>query len=280
MGTKDKIKIAESREMIVSKANDLVQKCRYKLSIEEQKTVAYIVSIIKPRKSDSDPIILEYEFDIREFCRVCGFDYDNGNNYIRYREVLRGLRNKSIWVPLPDGSETTAGWLAKVWMNKRQGMVKIRLDEDMLPFLFDYKDKFTEYQLLDVLAMTSKYSFRLYELLKSYANLKRWTFDADELQKLMDFNGNNFAEFERKALKVAEKEINQHTALNVRHEITERGRYNKVSKVKFYIYTKGEDIKVKINDKNHEILDEEIPGQINIDDYPELQPEQKRRKRK
>ena len=60
----------------VVKGNELIQKNRYKLSLAEQKTIAYICSMIKPLSSSRDSqnlFQLTYKFNIR--------DYDNGKNY-------------------------------------------------------------------------------------------------------------------------------------------------------------------------------------------------------
>jgi len=253
---KDKdIKVLESREMVVSKANFLVQSGKFKLTIPEQKTLAYIISLIPPKKCDTDIQPLEYQFEIREYCKVCGFSYDSGKNYADIKITLQKLSDRSFWMPIGD-EDVLCRWLSKARTNKKSGIATIKLDEDLLPFLFDLKKDFTAYQLLDILPMTSKYSIRLYDLLKSYANLKTWTFGADELQELLDSEyKNNYYDFNRFVLKIAEKEINQHTVLNVRHEVVERGKYNKVTKIKFYIYTKSKDIKQIVNEKNHKILD-------------------------
>lgn len=259
MKTTKGIKVKESREMVVSKANFIVQKGRYKLSIAEQKTLAYIISLIPPKKNSSDSQPLEFKFKIRDYCEACGFAY-GGRAYDDVKGYLQKLSDRSMWLPI-DGDDILCRWLSKVKTNRGSGTVTIRFDDDMLPYLYNLKEQFTEYQLLDILPMESKYSIRLYDLLKSYANLKTWTFDADNLQELLFFEKKNFADFERKALKVAEKEINQYTTLNIRHEIAERGRYNKVTKVRFFIYTKSKNMKLVINDKNHDKLDNSKKGE-------------------
>lgn len=48
MNEDEKIAIDKSREYIVSKSNQIVQKCRYDFSVTEQRTIAYICSKIKP----------------------------------------------------------------------------------------------------------------------------------------------------------------------------------------------------------------------------------------
>lgn len=245
MNYNEKIEVAKQREYLVVKGNELIQKTRFNLSLTEQKTVAFICSMIKPvevlDKVKGIPYQLEYDFNIRDYCKVCGIDYDNGNNYANIKSILKGLRDKSMWLLLPDGSETTVGWLAKATTNKRSGVAKIKLDEDLVPYLFDLGQKFTQYQLYNVLAMKSAFSMRLYELLKSYEFQKVKTFGIEELKQLLMVEDvksySRFPDFRRKVLEVAQREINELTDINIEFEPITKGR--KVVKVTFRITTKN-----------------------------------------
>lgn len=240
-----KIEISKKREYLVVKGNELIQQNRFELSLQEQKTVAFICSMIKPveavDKANGVPFQLEYEFNIRDYCKVCGIDYDNGKNYADVKEVLKHLRDRSMWLTLENGSETLVGWLAKVTTNKRSGIAKIKLDEDLVPYLFDLGQKFTQYQLYNILAMKSAFSVRIYELLKSYAFQKSKTFDIDELKRLLMVDGlktyQNFNNFRTKVLEKAQEEINELTDININFEPITQGR--KVIKVKFRIDVKN-----------------------------------------
>lgn len=235
------IAVEKKREYLVVKGNELIQRTRFNLSLTEQKTIAFICSMIKPvealDKAKGVPYQLEYDFVIRDYCKVCGIDYDNGNNYANIKTILKGLRDKSMWLTLPDGSETTVGWLAKATTNKRSGVAKIKLDEDLVPYLFELGQKFTQYQLYNILAMKSAFSVRIYELMKSYAFQKSKTFDIDELKSLLMVEDvksyHNFKDFRRFVLEIAEREINELTDLNISFEPITQGR--KVVKVKFRV---------------------------------------------
>lgn len=92
-------------------------------------------------KINSVPYQLEYEFDIRKYCQICNIDYNNGKNYADIKSILKGLSDKSMWVTFdekPD-EEVLCRWLAKVRTNKRSGIAHIKLDEDLVPYLFDLK---------------------------------------------------------------------------------------------------------------------------------------------
>lgn len=248
----DQIDINQKREYTVVKGNELIQKNRFDLSLQEQKSIAYICSMIKPT-SDST-YQLEYEFNIREYCRICGIDYDNGKNYIEVKGNLKKLADRSMWLTLENGSETLVRWLDRVTTNKRSGQAKIRIDDRLVPYLFDLKEKFTQYQLYNILAMKSAFSVRFYELFKSYKFQHTKKFDLDDLKKLLMVDTvksyNRFPDFRRKVLDIALREINELTDLQVTYETITKGR--KVVALEF-------DIKEKSNIKKY------ISGQRTFD---------------
>lgn len=245
MTTDEKIDIATKREYLVVKGNELIQQNRFELSLPEQKTIAFICSMIKPidalDRAKGVPYQLDYEFNIRDYCKVCGIDYDNGKNYTDVKATLKRLRDRSMWVTLDNDDETVVGWLDRVTTNKRSGIAKVRIDDRLAPYLFDLGQKFTQYQLYNILAMKSAFSVRIYELMKSYAFQKTKTFEVDELKHLLMVEDvksyNNFADFKKRVLDKAQEEINELTDLNIYFEPITKGR--KVIKVKFRIELKN-----------------------------------------
>lgn len=252
MTPEESFEIKKSKGYLVVKSNDLIQRNRFELSLPEQKTVAYICSMIQPIQTEESGFQLEYEFKIREYCKICGIDYDNGKNYQDVKATLKKLRDKSMWLTLPDGSETTVGWLAKATTNKKSGIAHIKLDEDMVPYLFDLKQKFTQYQLYNVLGMKSAFSVRIYELMKSYSFRHTITFEIDELKKLLMVEDvksyNRFPDFRRKVLEKAQLEINELTDINIEFEPIKTGR--KVTSIKFIIEEKFKNSRKRIRTSN------------------------------
>lgn len=247
MNCDEKLNILTKREYLVVKANELVQKNRFELSLMEQKTVAFICSMIKPieaiDRANGVPYQLEYEFNIRDYCKICGIDYDAGKNYKDVKITLQKLSDRSMWVTFEDNpdEEVLCRWLSKVRTNKKSGIAHIKLDEDLAPYLFDLGQKFTQYQLYNILAMKSAFSVRIYELMKSYAHQGSKIFEIDELKGLLMVEGlktyENFNNFRTKVLEKAQEEINELTDLNIYFEPITKGR--KVVKVKFRIEEKN-----------------------------------------
>jgi len=247
----DKLRLYEGREYLVVKSNVIVQKSRYVLTVPEQRAVAYICSMIKPITPEAkakqspycpdSPWQLEYDFNIKEYALVCGINYDNGQVYENTKALLKGLSDRSMWIDDGNGGEVLVRWLSKVNTNKRSGKARIRLDEDMAPYLFDLQDRFLAYGLKNILAMKSQYSIRLYEILRSYAYQKSKTFELDELKGMLMVENiksyKDFSLFRSRILEIAQGEINELTDITVSFTPITKGR--KTVKVEFQMALKS-----------------------------------------
>lgn len=251
------LEIIEQRDYKVVKANEIIQRARIDLGILELKTFAYILSKVKPTDKQGQT----YVFTVKEYCNVCGIDDKNGKNYENVKRAVKALRDKSFWLVDEEGKETTVGWLSKAQIDKRSGKVSVKLDEDIQKYIVGWFEQYTQYSLCQVLPMQSQYSFLLFELLKSYANLKQYTFGIDDLKsKLGAVHYSNFKDFRKRVLDIATKEINQYTDLEISWEPIAQGR--KVNSIKFYISERGKNWgNFRLKNKK------QVAGQIDIFDY-------------
>lgn len=235
------------RNKTVVKANDLIQKSRFSLSVQQQKIVLYLISQIMP----FDEEFKLYEFSISEFCRVCGIDY-NGRSYKDLKDQIQKIADKSVWVRLPDGRETLLRWIDRPYIDDKSGTIQIKLDEFMKPYLLQLKQNFTSYELIYTLSMRSRYSIRLYEIVKSihFHELKNYKrrYDLDELRRILDAEKyQQYRNFNQKVLKSAVDEINRFTDKMVSYEAILKGR--KTIAVEFTISTKEAVERIRVRDR-------------------------------
>lgn len=231
--SENKLELMHTRNHLVVKSNDLIQKARFSLSLQEQKVILYLISQIKPDDED----FIHRDFSISDFCKVCGIDYDNGKNYKNVKDTIKGLRDKSVWVTLDSGVETTVSWINKAWIEENSGLIKMRLDDDMKPYLLQLRARFTQYELFYTLAMRSQYSLRLYELLRSYEYKGTWTCELDELKRILSAeNYARYPDFKRYVLDIAMREIESFSDLDVSYQVIKVGR--KYGKIEFTINLK------------------------------------------
>lgn len=236
-----RLKEMESRNFPVVKSNYLIQKTRYDLSLSEQKLILHLIQLIGPKDDD----FKTYHFSIRDYCKICGMDYDNGKNYINIKRSLKALSDKSFWIEQEDGSEVLMRWIDKIKIDRQQGIIDIRLDNDLKPYLLQLKTFFTKYNYLYVMTMKSQYSIRLYELLKSYENVYGIIYEVTELRKLLNLDDKSlprWVDFKRFVIEQAIKEINKFTDITIQYDTIKKGR--SVFEVVFKVKSKSETEKV------------------------------------
>lgn len=229
---------SEKRDSMVVKSNDLIQKSRFSLTVQQQRIILYLISKI----SYADEDFKEYEFNIKEFCRVCGLDDGSGKHYAELKRQVKAIRDKSMWIEVSDGVEVLMSWLDGAQINRNSGKIKVRLNDAMKPYLLQLRNNFTQYEIANILCMRSKYSIRLYELVKSihFRELETYvkTFTLEELRSRLDAGTYpRFCNFNQRVLKPAVQEVNMYTDKEISYEPIKTG--NKVEAIELTIRTKN-----------------------------------------
>ena len=202
--------IREGRLNPVIKSNELIQKSRYQLSLQEQKVLLYLISRIRPE----DEGFTEYEFRMRDLCKLMGISC-NPKNYKNFRDAIQSLADKSFWIER-NGKDVLCRWLTEIEIEPGTSIVGIQLDAKLKPYLLQLQQQFTVFSLEYILLMKNKYSIRIYELLKSYQYLYYYTVSVEEFRNRIQVNGySNYTDFRVKVLDVAIDEINRYTDIDV-----------------------------------------------------------------
>jgi plasmid replication initiation protein len=228
-------RITQKREYYVVKRNDLIRKSRYSLTVQQQKMLYYLISQIKPMDEENK----EYEININEFCKLCGYDTNNGYYYTALKDDLKALADKSAWIDADDGTSSLFRWIDTAIIKRNSGVMKIRFHSTVAPYLFELVGFYTQYSLFHLLAMKCKYSMRMYEYLLSLKYKYQFKVDIDELKKRIDAeNYDKFSHFKVRVLEPAIEEINKYTDIQVEYKLVKEGRA--YSQIEFTVKTKGE----------------------------------------
>lgn len=254
LSERQEMKVRSDRDMLVLKRNDMIQKGRHELTLQEQRCVLYAISKIKP----DDTVFQEYTFELADFYKLCGLQ---GDSYTELKSILIGLKQKTWWVETAPDVESTVSWFNKVRTNKKSGTVTVRFDDDMMPYLLELTKQgafYTKYQLKYVLPMKSQYAIRLYELLKSYQrNNYEWFFEIDVLRKHLNCEQyTDFYDIRRRVIEPAVAEINEFTDIKIAWEPVKEGR--KVTRVVFYMHGKKENALLEADRAIQDALDGQI----------------------
>lgn len=208
----NKMELLHEQNQAVLKANSLIQKTRYSLSLQEQKIILYVISKIEPNDDD----FKYYEFDLKDLCALCGIEY-HGENYKNFKNSIETLSSKCLWID--NGTqEILCHWVDTVIIDKvNPNIVYVRMNDKLKPYLLQLKNNYTIYDLSNTLFMDSKYSIRIYELLKSYAYMNKWKISIEELKKLLCLENKytEYKDFRKRIIDKSIEEINKYTEINV-----------------------------------------------------------------
>lgn len=271
--------IDTERNYMVAKSNTLVLDARYTYSLEQQKTIAYICSKIKP-VSDGKQYVLDYDLEISEFIKILGVK-SSGNQYKLIKDTFKLLADKSMWMPIEITDEkgnvriadTLVRWLSSVTLFPNTGTIHITIDKNLAPYLFDLNGRFLSYGLLNILNFQSKWSLRIYEMIKAYYDMKRsqygkkridspvidWIVDMSELRKKLMIDDpkpkyTNFADFRKNIIEKAQDEINKLSDMYFDYEPIKKG--NKIIKICFHIKFKTSAERAQSSARNLALLSE------------------------
>ncbi|MCK6259585.1 replication initiation protein [Fictibacillus sp. KIGAM418] len=213
----------------VTKSNALIEKT-YQLSVMEQKLILTLASLVQP----SDEAFRPYQIKVSDFVHLLGLK--STGKYTEIRKIVQGLQQKTL--PINTGQSTLdITWLSSAEYFHGKGYVELEFSPKLKPYLLQLKQKFTTYQLKNIIQLRSSYSIRIYELLKQYEPLRQRSFTLEELRSLLGIEPNKyklFGHFKDKVLNVANKELEEKTDLRFEYEEIKVGR--KVSSIKFSIY--------------------------------------------
>ena len=129
----------ENKNLSVKKSNYLNQ-ASYKLSVIEQKVIALLAAQIKETDTDFQP----YCLNIKKFQSLAG---NKSMNYTYIEDVSKSLQDKEVNVTYMNDSgqkvHLKTRWLASSKYVEGSGVVELRFDPNLKPFLLMLKNRFT-----------------------------------------------------------------------------------------------------------------------------------------
>ncbi len=161
---------------LVVKSNKLIE-ARYTLSLNEQKLILYAAS--KLDRNDDKFNVLELQ--TREFLELLNTTVFR---YTEIKELVTGLMSKQVKIET-DERDLVANWISSIDYKKNTGIIELEFSVKLMPYLLQLKNRFTRYQLKNILYLKNKHSIRIYELMKQYQTIGHRTFTIEELKELI-----------------------------------------------------------------------------------------------
>lgn len=214
-----------TKNSIVKKSNILVN-AHCKLGINEQKILYKIISCIHVNDKD----FKDYELKIADIMK---FLDDKSQNY--YTELKKYTRNlvKQLLIFEEDGKEIQTHWVSLAEYKDSQTIL-FNFHPRLKPYLIELKSHFTRFGLDNIRKFRSKYSPKLYEMLKQFENTGYRIITVKELRKILCLGDKykKYNDFKKNVLLIPQHEIK---GTDIRFEFVEIKEGKIIDKIHFYI---------------------------------------------
>lgn len=213
----------------VWKSNTLLN-AKSQWSVQEQKLFNIILSDLNEEKGK------QFIIKKKELEELLGVELRSNE----LQKMTRSLVKKGFSIKLKKNAWSDIQIFSSI--QYIDGTMTLNMTEEALPYLHVLKD-FTKFMLKDVLYFKSKYSIRIFELLKRETYKKRKSFNVpvEELREFVGLQESEyvrFSDFERYVLKPADTEINAQGSLKFKYEKVKKWRT--VEEIKFTYENTGE----------------------------------------
>ena len=241
----------------VTKSNQLIESS-HKLTLQQQKIICAVAS--KVRITDTE--FTEYVFHMKELAKL--LELNQKGYYAEIRKVIRSLQTQVFTINKVMDEEVKSidlNWFYRAEYNETKNTVSLKFAEDLKPFLIHLKGNFTSYYLENIVQLSSSYSLRIYEILRSkvfrenkdYKKNKEFEISLEELYSMILNQYQRYTDFKKNVLEKCRIELKNKTDIDFSYKEIKTGR--KVTALKFFIKlnTLDEIAATKIN------LDSQVP---------------------
>ncbi len=230
-------KIEEKNLVILSNA---VIEARYKMSLNEQKIFLALVSLIE--KNDSD--LKKYSINVQSLREI--LDISSDHIYEEVKKIATRVAERTLFIE----DKVNKRWAKYPFfsvMEYANGFLYAEFNQKIKPLLLELKQEFTKFQLNEFKPFKSKYSIRIYQLLKQYTLIGERTFEISELKTKLGIDADKlkqFVNFKERVLNITQHEL-ANTPMAFEWEAIKEG--HKFTKIRFVLKNKDETVSVLEN---------------------------------
>lgn len=226
-----------SLEFMIRKSNQLL-KSRFDFNLWEMRIFERMLTYISTADED-------FKFERVYIKDLLRFYNAKHNNYDLVRKASLSLIKKSITIYYRDDENKarvahlnvmSGGTLPYYEDSDGEAYVEFKLNQDLKPHLLGLKECFKKYDSRNFVSLKKTYSFRFYFLLKQYELLGTRKMELAEIRNLFcieEGQYSKYADFKRRVLVPAQKELQENCDISFEFEEIRRGR--KVRTIKFTV---------------------------------------------
>lgn len=218
-----------NKQELVVKSNRLIE-ASYRLGLNEQRIILYAISRCREEQRGlfpDLPVTITANAFVKQFPSA-----DKSNVYGQLKEAMNSLYNRSVTIHDTDPATEKVRVRETRWISEKAyidgaGHIQIVFTPEVIKYITRLEVEFTSYQLEKVGKMTSAHAVRVYELLSQNRDIGNRTLNLAWLRDTLGVEPGEYkltADFIRKVIEVAVKQINDHSDLTVSYKSVKTGR--------------------------------------------------------
>jgi plasmid replication initiation protein len=231
----------EEKKLIVQ--DNAITTARYSMTALE-KNIMYMVMAQLGKNDSAD-----------RYYRISGKELmDRTRKKIKYdefKEATNRLLNRELVIIRENGNYLQIRPISSAEYDGN-GIIEIGLDPKIRPYLFELKNNFTSFELNMALALDSKFSKRIYEMLAQFRSTGILRLSVKELKERLKLYDPKTGEeqyekwsaFEKYVLLVAQTEISEHTDIVFTYNLKKTGK--KITDIEFHINRPAKIVKTEV----------------------------------
>ena len=215
-------------------ANEFIA-AQYKLTLLQFKTFLAITTAYDQKNSRDFYNILKFEF--QDLANSIGLNRETGYTK-KLEKILTQLSDAKMRIQKRfDADEEKEQWIVGHFLSSIEAMgdgtIELIFDPKLIKYFTGLTEKYSYLEIQTLLAFSSIYSIRIFNLLKQYKTKKK-TFNIDKLKEMLLITDKykNFSDFKRYVIEPAVKDINEHSTMKVSYE-TDGAKGKKVTEITF-----------------------------------------------
>lgn len=219
----------DKKQELVVKSNRLVE-ASYRLGLTEQRIILFAICRCREegRSLFPDlPVTITADGFLKQFPSV-----EKDSVYGQLKEAMNSLYSRSVTIHDTDPSTGKARVRETRWISEKAyvdgaGHIQVLFTPEVIKYITRLEAEFTSYQLEKVGRMTSVHAIRIYELLAQHREIRSRTLNLRWLREALQIAPDEYkltADFVRKVIDVAVKQINAHSDLTVSVKPVKTGR--------------------------------------------------------
>ena len=230
--------IANIKSSLVVSTNDLVY-AKYEMSLWQKRVFIYAIGKLEKTDTEFRPIRM-YVADVIKF-------YKGSDNAKAYEAIIGAPKHLDRVIEIPYVTEK--GLLRYGFVRllqkytipsnneKENQYIEIYFNNDLKPHLLELKEKFLKYDIRNVIELQSIYSFRIFEILKSYEFRKEIELDVNSLRDMLEIGNiyKAFKDFKKRIIDKAQEDLLKYCDIAFTYEEKKGVKGKKIESLLFHI---------------------------------------------